>query len=570
MGLALSSFWTFINPFLKPYKGSLVALAVFPMVWCLVETTAPFLIKIIIDRLSGYPPMSPQIQSLLLYIVLSYAFLMFALEIATRSCHYVWVRTFPKIRGDMQSKVLELIQGHDYQFFYNQLSGDLVSRYRNLTNSFENIFKTVLYGFYPTVLSFIFSLIFIFSINGFFSTIFLFWFLAMNLVTFFFFKKNIIASQEQAKSQNLLIGYIGDFLSNTLTMIAFPKNLSAESEFLKLKEQGISSTQKSEYVTFKADVWRSFFSWILLVAMIVFLSLGWQRNWITLGDFSFIAAVCFYMRRSIWMASSQLSDFFKELGTAQEALSLILDIPQQKQKKLRGQNNGPALLKAPIEFFQVRFGYGKDRILFNNLNFQILPRQKLGICGSSGVGKTSLVHLLLRLHDPDQGTIMINGEDYRDFPVDKLRSLFSYVPQSPMLLHRSIFDNIAFGKINASKEEVYEAARICLCDGFIQSLEGGYDTIVGEGGYKLSGGQRQRIAIARAYLKRAPVFILDEATSALDPELEETLLGHLLPQLKDQAIILISHRASSLQKMDRVVKVNRGQIFEDHLPGEAI
>ncbi len=564
------SVWNFFKPFLKPYKSWLIALAIFPVVWCLVETIAPFLIKIVIDYLATDSSFNAQTQSMLLYAVFSYAFLILMLEIATRSCNYIWIKTFPKIRADMQSKVLEHIQTRDYKFFYGQLSGDLVSKYRNLTSSFENISKCLLYGFYPTALSFILSLIFITFINRFFSIIFLFWFLAMNLITIFFFKKSVVASQEQARSQNLLMGYVGDFLENAITMIAYPRDLYAEKGFLKLKKKGIFSTEKSELVTFKADIWRSFFSWVLLTCMIVFLSFGWQKKWITVGDFSFIAAICFYMRRSIWMTSSQLSEFFKEIGTAKEALSLILDVQKHNQKAVGAPGSNFMQVKNTIDFSKIRFGYNKDRILFNNLTFQIPFGQKLGISGSSGAGKTSLIHLLLRLHDPDQGTILINGKDYKDLPIENLRNHFSYVPQNPMLLHRSIFDNIAFGKISASREEVYEAAQICLCDEFINSFENGYDTTVGEGGHKLSGGQRQRIAIARAYLKKAPVFVLDEATSGLDFELEEKLVEQLFTNLKGHTIILISHRFSSLQKMERIVKFNQGQIILDTLQSEAI
>lgn len=558
----LASLWDFFKPSLKNHKNRLIVLALFPIVWCLVETIAPFLIKMVIDRLAGDSSFGIQTQNMLVYLVISYAALIFILEISTRSCNYVWISVFPKIRADLQSKALTLLQNRDFQFFYNQLSGDLVSRYRTLTNSFETLVKIVLYGFYPTVLSFLFSLLFISAINGFFALLFLVWFLAMNLVTFFFFPKNITASQEQAKNQNLLMGYIADVLGNTLTMMTFPQNLSVERDFLELKEGGVSSTEHSEFVTFKADIWRSLFSWILLVCMIVFLSLGWQKNWITLGDFSFIAAICFYIRRSIWMTAQGLSDFFKELGAAKEAHSLIFDDRLNTQKTCE-TGDLPPLSDYAIDFSQIRFGYSWDRPLFNKVNLHIPSGQKLGISGDSGAGKTSLIHLLLRLHDPDQGTILINGEDYRKMSVNHLRNFFSYVPQNAMLLHRSIFDNIAFGRISASKEEVYEAAKRCLCDEFVHSIKGGYKAIVGEGGCALSGGQRQRIAIARAYLKKAPVFILDEATSALDLELEDRLFESLLPRVEDNTIILISHRASSLQRMDRIVKFEHGRISGD-------
>jgi len=563
------SIWNFYKPFLIPYRNHLIALAIFPAIWCLIETIAPFLIKAVIDHLASNFSFNAKTQHMFVYIVLAYAALMLMLEITIRSCNYIWIKTFPKIRADMQSKTLEHIQAQSYNFFCNQLSGELISKYRNLTTSFENISKSLLYGFYPTVLSFFFALIFISYINIFFAIVFLLWFLAMSLVTIIFFQKSILASQEQSKDQNRIIGYIGDLVVNAITLIAYPRSLHIENRFLKLREKSILSTEKSEFVTFKADMWRSFFSWILLAGMIFFLGFGWQRHWVTLGDFSFIAAICFYVRRSIWMMSAQLSDFFKEIGMAKEAISLILEVPQHS-KNMDCQESHLIPISNTIDFSRIRFGYNKDSAILNNLTLQIPPGQKLGIYGSSGAGKTSLIHLLLRLYDPDQGTILLNGEDYKDLPVADLRNYFSYVPQNPVLLHCSIFDNITFGKITASKDEVYEAAQVCLCAEFIDSLEHGYDTLVGEGGHKLSGGQRQRIAIARAYLKKAPVFILDEATSGLDPELERRLFKQLFFKLEKHTIILISHRVLSLQRMERVIELKHGQIIEDALQHEAI
>jgi len=171
--------------------------------------------------------------------------------------------------------------------------------------------------------------------------------------------------------------------------------------------------------------------------------------------------------------------------------------------------------------------------------------------------------LLLGLYNPIQGFIKINNQDLRNLPIDQKRSLFSYAPQGASLLHRSVYDNIAFGKSDASPAEVYEAAKICLCDEFINSLSNGYETIIGEGGYKLSGGQRQRIAIARAYLKKAPIFILDEATSGLEASLEEKLLNRLCQNLKNHILIVISHRISSLKGLDRIIQLEEGKIVLD-------
>jgi ATP-binding cassette subfamily B protein len=293
--------------------------------------------------------------------------------------------------------------------------------------------------------------------------------------------------------------------------------------------------------------------------MIGFLGVGWQKSWIGLGDFSFVTAICFYVRRSVWATSLQCAEFCKELGVIQDALTFV-----QSQQAMDPRSNPVAMpplthfAKCTIQFERIQFGYDKDEWLFNNLNLEILASQKVGIAGQSGAGKTSWVHLLLRLHTPHQGTILLNGQDYQNWPAEKLMSLFSYVPQNVSLLHRSVFDNIALGKENASQDEVYQAAEVCLCEEFIPFLAKGYDTVVGEGGYKLSGGQRQRIALARAYLKKAPIFVLDEALSGLDPKLEQHLLEQLCQHLKGHTILMISHRPTALLKMERVLTFHQG------------
>jgi len=458
-----------------------------------------------------------------------------------------------------------------FHFIHNQLAGDLINKYRNLSDGFEKIAKILLYGLYPTLLSFIFSLIFIAWISPFFAIVFLLWFASMNCITFLFFKKNMAASKEQSRSQNRLLGYIGNFISNAVSMIAYPQILSEQPEFCRLVQENSSTAEKLEFVTFKADVLRSVASWILLVSMIVFLSFGWQKSWITLGDFSFIGAICFYIRRSIWMASFQLSEFIKELGFMQEALLLIVGVqPSPQDVHTAIQSKSLDFSSASIGFHHIHFGYRQDQMLFRNLDLYIPAGEKLGITGGSGAGKTSLIQLLLRFYEPIQGKITINSQDYRALDLKDLRNFFSYVPQNISLFHRSIFDNIAFGKPDASKDEIYQAAHLCLCDEFVQSLEKGYDTIIGEGGYKISGGQRQRIALARAYIKKAPIFLLDEALSGLEPELEARLLDRLCEALPLHTIISVSHRRSALIKMERVIQLKQGQVIIDDSPHKII
>jgi ATP-binding cassette subfamily B protein len=216
-----------------------------------------------------------------------------------------------------------------------------------------------------------------------------------------------------------------------------------------------------------------------------------------------------------------------------------------------------------IDFCNVTFSYDKHKNIFKDFNLCIPPGQKIGIFGDSGSGKTSLTYLLLRLYNPTQGKIVLGNQNISNLSLEQLRSLFSYVPQHASLLHQSIYENIAFGKPGASRDEVYEAAHICLCEEFIELCENGYDTIIGEGGYKLSGGQLQRLAIARAFIKKAPIFILDEALSGVEPSLEKRILDSLCLHLKEHTFILTSHRTAGLLKMDRVIELQHGNIIQD-------
>lgn len=553
----------FFLPFLKPDRGKVLILLVLPILWCFAETAAPYLIKLLIDHLVALRLNSEALFSIFSYVIIAYSGLIFCLEVSTRVSNYIWFKTFPIVRARIINKVLEVLQHLPFQFLQDHFSGDLVSKCRNLTESFEKISLIVLYGFYPTLLSFIFSLLFILYISPSFAIVFFCWFIAMLSVTFIYFQDSILASKQNAKSLHTLYGHIGNFISNPFTLNLSSHDLVHENRFIKLNDNAIASTKAIEFITFKTDVWRSFFSWILLVGMMLCLTYGWHRGSITLGDFAFIGTVCFYVRRLIWVMSIQVVDFFKEIGSVHEALSVVSNadnilrpIPHAKSSSAK------SVLKNSIKFENVFFSYDQQKPLFKDLNLSIPIGQKLGIFGPSGVGKTSLVHLLLGLYKPHYGRITFDGKGFDEISYEDKKYLFSYVPQNGSLLHRTIFDNIAFGNPEASREEVLEVAEICLCNEFVMTLKDEYDTIVGEGGYKLSGGQRQRIAIARAYLKKSPILILDEATSGLDPFLDKKLIAQLCKSPGNQTIIFISHRRASLAKMDRVIEIYNGSIHE--------
>jgi len=235
----------------------------------------------------------------------------------------------------------------------------------------------------------------------------------------------------------------------------------------------------------------------------------------------------------------------------------ITDKPGASELRIQG---------GQVELQNVSFRYhdaDRNNYVFTNLNLTIKPGERVGLVGPSGGGKSTLTRLLLRFDDVTDGAILIDGQNIADVTQTSLRQHIAYVPQEPLLFHRSIKENIAYGKPGASLAEIKEAARLAHADEFINKLKDGYDTIVGERGVKLSGGQRQRVAIARAILKNAPILILDEATSALDSESEVLIQEALWELMKGRTAIVIAHRLSTIQKMDRIVVLSEGKIVEE-------
>lgn len=250
------------------------------------------------------------------------------------------------------------------------------------------------------------------------------------------------------------------------------------------------------------------------------------------------------------------------LSGAAEYTELLRDGPRISNKV---DATDIAITAGKIEFRDVRFAYPetKDKPLFNNMNFTVTPGQKLALVGHSGGGKTSITRLLLRFSDLDSGQILIDDQDISQGTLASLRSQIAYVPQEPAMFHRSIADNIRYGRLDATDEEVRDAAKKAHAMEFIDQLPEGFETLVGERGVKLSGGQRQRIAIARAILKNAPILILDEATSALDSESEKLIQDSLEVLMKDRTSIVVAHRLSTIAKLDRIIVLEKGHIIED-------
>ena len=323
--------------------------------------------------------------------------------------------------------------------------------------------------------------------------------------------------------------------------------------------------------TWNWDNWQRFFQGFAVafvdVAIMAIAVVLWIQGEITVGTIVLAQIYLLRLFDITWNLGRQISRTVQALNDAKEMIAIFkepLSVADARNPE------SPRVNKGEIEFDHVTFKYKEGKSVFEELCMHIPAGQKVGLVGHSGAGKSTITKLILRFTDIDTGTIRIDGQDISKIRQDDLRREISYVPQEPILFHRSLKENIAYGNPHASEEEVITAAKRAHAHEFIESLPDGYDTMVGERGIKLSGGERQRVAIARALLKDAPILILDEATSSLDSISERHIQDALKELMKGRTTLVIAHRLSTIQTMDRIIVFENGVVIEEGTHQELI
>jgi ATP-binding cassette subfamily B multidrug efflux pump len=380
----------------------------------------------------------------------------------------------------------------------------------------------------------------------------------------FFLPRLSAISERQSEDRSMLTGRIVDAYTNIGTVKLFSTG-PAEDAYAR---EGMRTMLGSVYPQMRLATLLSMTLHVmngLLIAGTAFLGLWlWSGGVLTIGAVAFAATLSLRLQGISHYFLWEISNLFENIGMAQNGMETIarpLAITDRTKEELRVEKGG-------IRFDNVSFHYGRERRVISGLDLAIRPGEKVGIVGRSGAGKSTLVNLLLRLHDTEGGKVLIDGQNVAGVTQDSLRRQIGVVTQDTALMHRSIRENIAYGRPEATEDEILEAAREAEAIGFIETLEDqkgrrGLDAHVGERGVKLSGGQRQRIAIARVVLKNAPILILDEATSALDSEVEAAIQGRLDRLMADKTVLAIAHRLSTIAAMDRLIVLDQGAIVEE-------
>ncbi|MEL1087474.1 ABC transporter ATP-binding protein [Pseudomonas sp. OB66] len=393
---------------------------------------------------------------------------------------------------------------------------------------------------------------------------FLAWIVLFGLAMVYFVPRLGKVGQEQADARSSMTGRIADAYTNITTVKLFSHS-KREAHFARAAMEDFKLTG------FRQMRLVSQFE-IVNQALVVALILGaggyalwlWHQGEVGTGAVAAITAMALRINGMSHWIMWQMTSLFENIGTVQDGMATLTSGP-----KVQDAPDAKVLEPAggEVVFDNVSFNYNGERQVLDGLTLHIRPGEKIGLVGRSGAGKSTLINLLLRFYDVDRGEIRIDGQNIAEVTQDSLRSMIGMVTQDTSLLHRSIRDNIAYGRPDATDEDIHRAAVNAQADGFISQLSdkqghSGYDTLVGERGIKLSGGQRQRIAIARVMLKNAPILLLDEATSALDSEVEVAIQESLDEMMQGKTVIAIAHRLSTIAAMDRLIVMDEGRIIE--------
>lgn len=519
----------------------------------------PYAIKEIMDGVAlgaGAGSVLDRLRNpLLLFAALNLAEILFS-----RASGAVVVTVGPRIRQRTTAALYAYLQHHSVRYFSEHFAGALAHRISETAMSVNHTVWAILFDFWPIAVTFGVSITLLFHANAGLGEFVAGWVLVFVLVSYWLATRAQPRAQGYAATRSLVNGKIVDSVTNILSAKLFAR-LRHERDYLGTYLETEVKAGRRVFWYMEYVRWFQFTAAAALkLGTVVYALLLWDQGLIGVGDFAMSASLALLIISDARNLSRRFLEFFEYVGNVANGVQTIVqpheivDAPDAKPLRVTAGR---------IEFRDVRFGYTPEQPVFDGLSITIEPGQRVGLVGFSGSGKSTFVGLILRYYEPQGGRILIDGQDIATATQDSLHEQVSLIPQDPSLFHRTLADNIRYGRPDADGAALAEASRLAHADDFIRTMKDGYDSLVGERGVKLSGGQRQRIAIARVMLKDAPILILDEATSSLDSVTEKTIQDNLDRAMGRKTVIAIAHRLSTIAHLDRILVFDRGRIVED-------
>jgi len=541
----------------RPISHGVILAAVLVAVGCSVTTQ--YGVKHLVDTLAGGPTAAHGVWLAFLLLVCLIA----ADNLLWRLAGWVASFTFVRVTGDLRRDLFRHLTGHSPSYFADRLPGMLSSRVTATSNAVFTVENMFVWNVLPPCIATLAAIAFVMTVSTLMAAV-----LAVvgGIVVFAMFRLAAAGRplhHEFADKTAAVDGEMVDVIGNMSLVRAFCGFGHEHRRFDVTIDRELTARQRSLRYLERLRILHALVTVVLTIGLLAWAIALWQRGEITTGDVVLACTLGLSVLHATRDLAVALVDVIQHMARLSEALGTLL-----VRHDLRDHPEAAPLMRfgASVEFAHVAFHHHGGRHVFDNLNLRIEAGQRVGLVGRSGAGKSTLFALMQRFYDVQQGRILIDGQDIARVTQESLRSAIAVVPQDVSLFHRSIMENIRYGRPDASNDEVLAAAAVARCD-FIEGLPKGMATIVGDRGVKLSGGQRQRIAIARAFLKDAPLLLLDEATSSLDTESEEAIRQALGILTRDRTVIAIAHRLSTVRAFDRIVVLRAGKVVQDGAPG---
>jgi ATP-binding cassette subfamily B protein len=517
---------------------------------------APLYLSSFVNVLSKGTPSTAIAEGLITLLVI-YALIKIGGWVGQRVRTYGIVCIEAAVMADLQNDAFINLMHHGHNFFTSNFVGSLTRRVTRYARSYEQVFDSMVFNFIPTLLFAIGSIAILYTRNIWLGTALLIWVFVFLTVQIVMTRWRHPLRVERALEDSRMTGALSDAVGNQSVVALFSAEKYEASVFTKIVDAWRAIFRQSSLANAWINAVQGAFAILIEIVLLATAVYLWTRGLLSVGDFVLIQVYVLALVDQIWDIGNTLNRLYDAFADASEMVD-ILETPFEIQD-VAGAGT-LALTKGEIIFNETTFFFDDTRPVLDHFSLTINGGEKIALIGSSGAGKSTITKLLLRLYDLKGGTITIDGQDISNVTQESLRKHIAFVPQESTLFHRTLRENIRYGKQDASDAEVEEAAKKAHCHEFITTLSEGYDTLVGERGIKLSGGERQRITIARAILKNAPILILDEATSSLDSESEQLIQDALTKLMEGKTVIAIAHRLSTVMKMDRIIVVEDGSV----------
>ncbi|WP_172135091.1 ABC transporter ATP-binding protein [Adlercreutzia sp. ZJ473] len=555
----------------RSHLGLFVALQLSTFAYvALLSYGNPFVMSLVVDRVSASPVAPDQVVSVFAPYVAALVAINVLGQTASKLQDYTLYKLEIAASYDLSTLCFDALCNQSMSFHSNRFGGTLVSQTTKFLSAYNLVLENLNFPFMPVFCSIVFTCGILAPRVPAYVVILMVLLVVYAVVSYRMYKRILTLNEKAASAQNQLSGELSDSVANILAVKTYGREDYERGLFDQFNREVVKRDSKRMRASLTRGIITAAITVVIMSVVAVFIAGGNAWFGITPGTLVMMFTYTYTITNQFNFINNGLQRFNRAFGDA-SGMTLVLDEP----RLVADVPGAPDLevREGAIDFEGIGFHYADGNAkttVFDGFNLHIPAGQRVGLVGMSGAGKTTLTKLLLRLADIQEGAILIDGQNVAETTQQSLRRQIAYVPQEALLFHRTIAENIAYGRPDATREEIREAARLANALEFIEKLPQGFDTVTGERGVKLSGGQRQRVAIARALLADCPVLVLDEATSALDSESERLVQDALATLMKGRTCIVVAHRLSTVASLDRIVVLADGKVAEDGPHGSLI